>query len=132
MAKVFNTIEEVREARASGKGIVMNMVAAVSALKATPIKTPRASSPRDSEFKSDVHSLFVEAKKENFDTLTPLQLSTMYAAAKGIQVPTDAKEAAKFRKKFYEHCLANSDHPAKNCKTPTYHYDSDKKAFSLL
>lgn len=121
MAK-FNSIDEVRNARVSGQGIVMNMVAAVAALKATPAKATRNSSPRDSEFKSDVLSLFVEAKKEGVDGLTANQIAAMYSAAKGIDMPTDAKEAAKYRKKFYEHCLANSDQPSKNKQNPTYHY----------
>lgn len=132
MAKTFNNVDEVKEARMSGQGIVMNMVEAVKALKATPLKTKRESGPRDSEFKSDVRELFAEAKKEKFTALKPVQIANMYIAAKGMKPIADAKEQAKFNKKFYEHCLANSDHPAKNCKAPTYHYDNENKVFSLI
>ena len=118
MAKKFETVEQVQEARVSGKGIVMNMVAAVAALKATPTKAARASSPRDSEFKNDVHALFVEAKKEGVDALSKNQLVAMYRAAKGLDALSDAKEEAKFQKKFYEHCLANSDQPSKKNANP--------------
>lgn len=122
MTKTFETVEQVQEARVSGQGIVMNMVAAVAALKATPTKAARASSPRDSEFKNDVHALFEEAKKAGVDALSKNQLVAMYRAAKGLEVLADNKEEAKFQKKFYEHCLANSDQPSKNCKSPVYHY----------
>lgn len=124
MAKTFETVEQVQEARVSGKGIVMNMVAAVAALKATPTKAARASSPRDSEFKNDVHALFEEAKKEGVDALSKNQLVAMYRAAKGLDALSDAKEEAKFQKKFYEHCLANSDQPSKKNANPVYHYEN--------
>ena len=88
-----------------------------------------ASSPRDSEFKNDVHALFVEAKKEGVDSLSKNQLVAMYRAAKGLEALADNKEEAKFQKKFYEHCLANSDQPSKNCKSPMYHYENG--VFSL-
>lgn len=124
MTKTFETVEQVQEARVSGQGVVMNMVAAVAALKATPVKAARASSPRDSEFKSDVHSLFVEAKKAGTDALSKNQLVAMYRAAKGLDALSDSKEEAKFQKKFYEHCLANSDQPSKKCANPIYHYEN--------
>lgn len=130
--KTFNTVNEVREARVAGQGIVMNMVAALEALKSTPATAARNVAPRDSEFKNDVRALFVEAKNAGVDALRPIQVAAMYRAAKGMDEIADDKERAKFNKKFYEHCLANSDHPAKNCKNPTYHYNSDAKVFSLL
>ena len=123
MAKVFNNIEEVQTAREAGKGIVMNMVAAIEALKATPVKAPRASSTRDSEFGNDVRALFVEAAKSDVPALSAIQIATMYAAAKGIEMPSDAKELAKFKKRFYEHCLAKSDQPSKKNPHPVYHYN---------
>ena len=130
MAKTFTSVEQVQEARVSGQGIVMNMVAAIAALKATPAKAARASSPRDSEFKNDVHTLFVEAKKEGVDSLSKNQIVAMYRAAKGLEALSDSKEEAKFQKKFYEHCLANSDQPSKKNANPTYHYENGM--FSLI
>ena len=131
MAK-FNSIDEVRNARVSGQGIVMNIVAAVAALKATPVKTPRATSTRDSEFGNDVRALFEEAKKNGVEALSHAQVAAMYAAAKSIDIPSDADESKKFTKKFYEHCLAHSDQPSKLEKhlaknpsyQPTYHYEN--------
>lgn len=123
MAKVFNNIDEVMVAREAGKSITMNMVAAIEALKATPVKAPRASSSRDSEFSSDVRALFEEAVKSDVRALSAIQVANMYAAAKGIEMPSDAKELAKFKKKFYEHCLAKSDQPSKKNPHPVYHYN---------
>ena len=129
MAKTFETIEQVQSARKAGQGVVMNMVAAIAALKATPTKAARASSPRNSEFKNDVHNLFIAAKNEGVDNLSKNQIVAMYRAAKGLSVLSDAKEEAQFQKKFYEHCLANSDQPSKKCANPTYHYENG--VFSL-
>ena len=132
MANTFENVEHVQTARKSGQGVVMNMVAAIAALKATPVKAPRASSSRDSEFGNDVRALFEAARKEGCNELSHAQVAGMYAAAKGIDIPKDFTENKKFTKKFYEHCLAHSDQPSKLEKhlaknpsyQPTYHYEN--------
>ena len=132
MTNTYETIEQVQSARKAGQGIVMNMTAAIAALKATPVKTPRASSSRDSEFGNDVRALFEEAKKNGCDALSHAQVAAMYAAAKSVDMPSDADESKKFTKKFYEHCLAHSDQPSKMEKKleknpnyqPIYHYEN--------
>lgn len=135
MANTFETVEQVQTARKSGQGIVMNMVAAIAALKATPVKAPRASSSRDSEFGNDVRALFEEAKKNGIEALSHAQVAAMYAAAKNVDMPSgknEPDENKKFTKKFYEHCLAHSDQPSKLEKhlaknpsyQPTYHYEN--------
>lgn len=132
MANTFVNIEEVQNARKSGQGIVMNMVAAIAALKSTPVKAPRAASSRDSEFGNDVRALFEEAKKNGIEALSHAQVAAMYAAAKSIDIPSDADDNKKFMKKFREHCYAHSDMPSKLEKKleknpnyqPTYHYEN--------
>ena len=132
MANTFETVEQVQTARKSGQGVVMNMVAAIAALKATPVKAPRAASSRDSEFGTDVRALFEEAKKNGCEALSHAQVAAMYAAAKNVDIPSDTDENKKFTKKFYEHCLAHSDQPSKLEKKleknpnyqPTYHYEN--------
>lgn len=132
MANTFENIEQVQTARKSGQGVVMNMVAAIAALKATPVKAPRAASNRDSEFGTDVRALFEEAKKNGCEALSHAQVAAMYAAAKNVDIPSSTDENKKFTKKFYEHCLAHSDQPSKLEKhlaknpsyQPTYHYEN--------
>jgi len=132
MANTFETVEQVQSARKSGQGVVMNMVAAIAALKATPVKAPRAATSRDSEFGTDVRALFEEAKKNGCDALSHAQVAAMYAAAKNVDIPSGTDENKKFTKKFYEHCLAHSDQPSKLEKhlaknpsyEPTYHYEN--------
>ena len=132
MANTFETVEQVQTARKSGQGVVMNMVAAIAALKATPVKVQRAASSRDSEFGTDVRALFEEAKNNGVEALSHAQVAAMYAAAKNVDIPSSTDENKKFTKKFYEHCLAHSDQPSKLEKhlaknpsyQPTYHYEN--------
>lgn len=128
----INTLEEVKQLRNAAKSDVFNMVAAVEALKATPLKAARAVGARDNAFGSDIKSLFIEAQNAGYDALNKLQLANMYCAAKDIEMPTDSGVKAKFLKKFYEHCLAKSDQPSKNNANPVYHYSKESHSFSLI
>lgn len=126
------TIEEVRTLREAAKSEVFNMVAAVEALKATPLTVGRSGGGRDTSFGIDIKNLFIEARTAGYDSLNKLQLATMYCAAKSVALPDDKAEKAKFMKKFYEHCLAKSDQPSKKNTSPIYHYNSDAHTFSLI
>ena len=125
-------LEEVQTLREAAKSDVFNMVAAIEALKATPIKAARAVGARDNVFGTDIKNLFIEARNAGYDALNKLQLANMYCAAKDIEMPSDTAVKAKFLKKFYEHCLAKSDQPSKNNANPVYHYSKESHSFSLI
>lgn len=129
------TLEQVNTLREAAKSEVFNMVAAIEALKATPLTVKRSGGQggsRDTGFGLDIKNLFIEARTAGYDALNKLQLANMYCAAKSVAMPEDTKEKAKFLKKFYEHCLAKSDQPSKNNASPVYHYNKEAHAFSLI
>jgi len=134
MAKVFNTIEEVATAREAGRQVIFNLAAAIDALKATPLTAGHgAGGTKNTAFGLDVKMLFEEAAKNGVVKLNKIMLGNMYAAGHEMNIEGMAKsDASKYYKKFYEHCLAKSDHPAKKCAKPVYHYDQATVSFELI
>lgn len=120
MVKVMKNVMEVQEARTQNEPILFNKVAALAALKSTPVKS-RASSSSSTGMAHDLLECFKVANQP----LSTQQAMAMYAAAKNVELTKELK-----------HSLSStvwvlSDRNTKRKSNPELKYNSGTGCYEL-
>lgn len=120
MAKVFNNVQEVKEARTQNEGVIFNVQAALKALKSTPKHTRVVSGGSLGDLSKDILECFKAAGSE----LSVSQVVAMYSAAKGEEATKELK------KKISDKVWGLSD-KNKNNKNPSLKQTGESGCYKL-